>query len=69
MKAIVAEFAPVWSGWASPEKAAVVRPNGSARLKTDSDGPKADIPQLSDGDHGTPPFWTWFIENPRRISA
>ena len=69
MKAIVAEFAPVSSGWASPEKATARRLDGSSQLKTDSERPKADIPQLSDGDHGTPPFWTWFIENPRRISA
>jgi hypothetical protein len=65
MKAIVAEFAPMWSGWAWAEKAAAGRAAESSRLKTDSNGPKADLPQLSDGDHGTPPFWTWFIENPR----
>jgi hypothetical protein len=69
MKTIVVELTPVWSGWASPEKAAAARPNGSSRLKTDSARPQADLPQLSDGDHGTPPFWTWFIENPRRVSA
>jgi hypothetical protein len=68
MKAIVVEFTPVWSGWASPETAAAARLNDSSRLKTDSDRPTAGVPQFSDGDHGTPPFWTWFIENPRRVS-
>lgn len=65
MKAFVAEFMPVWSSWVSPEKAAGERRNG----KTDSNIPKADLPQLSDGDHGTAPFWTWFIENPRGLKT
>jgi hypothetical protein len=69
MKAIVVEFTPVWSGWTSPEKAGAGSSADSSRLKTDSARPQAGLPQLSDGDHGTPPFWTWFIENPRRVSA
>jgi hypothetical protein len=66
MNAIVAGFTPVFSGWTSPEKAVAGLPDGSSQSKTDSDRPEADPPKLSDGDHGTPPFWTWFIENPRR---
>jgi hypothetical protein len=69
MKAIVVEFTPVWSGWASPETAAAGRSDGSSRLKTDSARPQVELAQVSDGDHGTPPYWTWFIENPRRVSA
>jgi hypothetical protein len=67
MKAIVVEFTPVWSGWAPAEKMAVGRPDGTSRLKIDSDRPKTDLPQFSYGGE-TPPFWTWFIENPRRLS-
>jgi hypothetical protein len=65
MKAIVAGFTPALSGWTS-EKAVALLPIGSSRAKTDSDRPKANLPRHSDGDHGTAPFWTWFIENPRR---
>jgi hypothetical protein len=65
MKAVVVEFTPAWSGWASPEKAVAERPNG----KTDWDIPRANLPQLSDDDHGTAPLWTWFIENPRESSV
>jgi hypothetical protein len=69
MKSNVAEFSPVWSGWALPEKTADARPNGSSRLKPDSERPETNLPGHSDGNHGTPPFWTWFIENPRRVGV
>jgi hypothetical protein len=66
MNAIVVELMPGSSGWTSPKKVLPGLSDATSRSKTDSDRPKADLPQLSDGDHGTPPFWTWFIENPRR---
>jgi hypothetical protein len=65
MKAIMMEFMPARSGWVSPEQQVAGRPNGSSWLNTDLDKPKPDLPQLFDGDQGTSPFWTWFIENPR----
>lgn len=66
MKAIAVEFTPVWGGWAPPEKVPTAGPNGNARMKAGSDTPNPNVPQFSDGDYGTPPFWTWFVENPRR---
>jgi hypothetical protein len=65
MKAIAVEFTSARSRWVPPEQAVVDRPHGS-RLKTDFGRPETDLRQLSDGDQRTAPFWTWFIENPRR---
>ena len=35
----------------------------------ESDNTGADLRQTSSRDQATPPFWTWFIENPRRCGA
>jgi hypothetical protein len=33
------------------------------------DNAKADLHQQPEPDQPTPPFWTWFIENPRNSSV
>ena len=40
-------------------------------LPTDggSNHTKASLSTTSEPDQTTPPFWTWFIENPRRYGA
>jgi hypothetical protein len=40
-------------------------------LPTDggSNHTKASLPTTSEPDQTPPPFWTWFIENPRRCDA
>jgi len=69
MKANVVEFSAFFGGWATPEKSAAARLAGISRSKPDSDRPEADLLEHAGGDHGPAPFWTWFIENPRRGSA
>ncbi|HKP93849.1 MAG TPA: hypothetical protein VJS88_08115 [Chthoniobacterales bacterium] len=62
MKAIVVEYVPPW---VPLEKRLSGRPNGDSRFKSHSARPRADLSQHCDGDQGIPPYWTWFIENPR----
>jgi hypothetical protein len=65
MKAMVVVFSPASNGHVSPE----------AALGLNRGGPLEQLPVLTGGnygvrqlkrDQGPQPFWTWFIENPRR---
>lgn len=69
MKAMVVVFSPACNGQEPSEQPIVSRQNGAAKLEVASDRLETDLPRLSDGDQTTPPFWTWFIENPRRSSV
>jgi hypothetical protein len=39
----------------------------AARPVIDLLPPAASSPRISEPDQTTPPFWTWFIQNPRPI--
>jgi hypothetical protein len=68
MKAIVIVFMPSRYGQVSSEQT-TSRDNRAGGLEVVSYGPKTDLPRLSKSDQTTPPFWTWFVENPRRAGV
>ena len=66
MKAIVIVFMPSRYGQVSSEQTAS-RDTSSGALQVVSDEPKTELARLSNSDQTIPPFWTWFVENPRRV--
>jgi hypothetical protein len=69
MKAIVIVFMPARDGEISPTQTTAMQDSSASRLPIDLDqGPKA-FPRLTIPDTTPAPFWTWFIENPRRCNV
>jgi hypothetical protein len=60
MDAIVFVVVPASDSQRLAEQVVDLLPTGGA-----SDRTKASIPATSEPDQTAPPFWTWFIENPR----
>jgi hypothetical protein len=69
MSAIVIVFMPGHDGRLVTEQAAALRAVDSSPQSTDSGNTRSGLGQTSDLDETTPPFWTWFIENPRTSRA
>jgi hypothetical protein len=69
MKAMVVVFSPACNGQEPSEQSIASRHNGAAKLEVASDRPKTDLSRLPNDDQKTPPFWTWFLENPRRVGV
>jgi hypothetical protein len=67
MNAIVIVFTPGHDAQPVTEQVTAARMVGPLPPPaTDSDNTRADRRQTSNRDQTPPPFWTWFIENPRR---
>jgi hypothetical protein len=65
MKAIMIVFRPAPDGQTPP-------PQMPAATASDKPGPLADFDGgrlLSDCNQTPPPFWTWFVENPRPVQS
>jgi hypothetical protein len=69
MSAIVIVSMPAPEGQLVTEQAAALRVVDPLPQSTESDNTRAELPEASNRDQMTPPFWTWFIENPRRCGA
>ena len=69
MKAIVIVFMPARNEEAATEQSLALRSAGTSQLPTNLAHAQDRFPQLPDSNQTTPPFWTWFIENPRHASA
>ena len=65
MNAIVIVFIPSRDAQSLTEQTARPRVIDLLPQSIDSDQPKTVLHQISDRDQTTPPFWTWFVENPR----
>jgi hypothetical protein len=68
MKAIAVVFIPARNGHVSPEAALGLAPSGPLEQRPVVNGGNNGVQPLL-RDQRPPPFWTWFIENPRRRSA
>jgi hypothetical protein len=64
MNAIVFVVMPASDSQRLAEQVVDLLPTGEGSKHT-----KASPSATSAPDHSTPPFWTWFIENPRRCGA
>jgi hypothetical protein len=64
MNAIVFVVMPASDSQRLTEQVVDLLPTGGGSNHT-----KASLPQISEPDQTTPPFWTWFIENPRRCGV
>jgi hypothetical protein len=64
MNAIVFVVMPASDSQRLAEQVVDLLPTGQ-----DSNHTKASLAANSEPDQTTPPFWTWFIENPRRCGA
>jgi hypothetical protein len=68
MNAIVIVLVPTQDGQPLTEQAGVARGLDIWR-SVDQDNGNADVGKTSSRRETTPPFWTWFIENPRSCGA
>jgi hypothetical protein len=68
MKAIAVVFIPARNGYVSPEAALGLTPGEPLEQLSRLNGGNKGVRALQ-RDQGPPPFWTWFIENPRQRSA
>jgi hypothetical protein len=64
MNAIVFVVMPASDSQRLAEQVAELLPTGGGSNDT-----KASLRTTSEPDQTNPPFWTWFIENPRRCGA
>jgi hypothetical protein len=64
MNAIVFVVMPASDSQRLAEQVVDLLPTGGASNHT-----KANVSTTSEVDQTPPPFWTWFIENPRRCDA
>jgi hypothetical protein len=64
MNAIVFVVMPAHDSQRLAEQVVDLLPTGGGSNHT-----KASLPTTSEPDQTTPPFWTWFIENPRRYGG
>jgi hypothetical protein len=64
MNAIVFVVMPASDSQRLAEQVVDLLPTGEGSNHT-----KASPPTTSEPDQTTPPFWTWFIENPRRCGV
>jgi hypothetical protein len=64
MNAIVFVVMPASDSQRLAEQVVDLLPTGEGSNHT-----KASLATTSEPDQTTPPFWTWFIENPRRCGA
>lgn len=69
MKAIVLVFIPPRDVRLLPEEALGVRNLDTGQGNMSWQSAKADLSKTSSSDEVTPPFWTWFVENPRHCGA
>jgi hypothetical protein len=68
MKAIAVVVIAARNGHVSSEAALGLAPSGPLQQMPVLNGEDNGVHPLA-RDQGSPPFWTWFIENPRRRSA
>jgi hypothetical protein len=68
MNAILIVLVPARDGQSLTEQAGAARGLDLWR-SVDQDNGNADGRKASSRKQTTPPFWTWFIENPRRCGA
>jgi|GEM_PF-2055820 len=66
MDAIVIVFIPPRDSRLLPEQALGVRHLETWQGNISWQSAKVDLRKTSSRDDEAPPFWTWFIENPRR---
>jgi hypothetical protein len=64
MNAIVFVVMPASDSQRLAEQVADLLPTGGGSNHT-----KASLPMTPESDQTAAPFWTWFIENPRRCEA
>jgi len=69
MKAIVVVFMPNPNGEASPDQTLVAQERRASSATVVSDPGTRAISRLAIADKAPAPFWTWFIENPRRCNV
>jgi hypothetical protein len=69
MKAIVVVFVPNKNGEASPDKTLVAQGRSASLARVVSGRDPRAVSRLTIADKTPAPFWTWFIENPRRLRA
>jgi hypothetical protein len=69
MNAIVIVLVPTQEGQPSTEQAAVAPGLEVWQCRVDQDNGNAGLGETSSGQQRIPPFWTWFIENPRTCGA
>jgi hypothetical protein len=69
MNAMVIVFIPARNGQPVTEQVSPLRAVDFLPQGTYSDNAKAGLHQSSEREQTTPPFWTWFIENPRPCGA
>jgi hypothetical protein len=69
MNAIVIVLVPTEEGQPLTEQAGSVPGLEVWQWRVDRDGGNADPGDTSSRQQTIPPFWTWFIENPRSCGA
>jgi len=69
MNAIVIVLVPTPEGQPSTEQAGAVPGLEIWQWRVDQDNGNAGLRETSSRQETAPPFWTWFIENPRRCGA
>jgi hypothetical protein len=69
MKAIVIVFMPPRDGEISPAQKTAMQHGTASRSPIDLDRGSKAFPPLTTPDRTPAPFWTWFIENPRRCNV
>jgi hypothetical protein len=69
MNAIVIALVPTQDGQPLTEQAGAVPSLDVWWWRVGQDKGNAGLPKAVDGKETIPPFWTWFIENPRSCGA
>jgi hypothetical protein len=69
MNAIVIVLVPTQDGQPLTEQAGVVPGLDIWQWRVGQDNGNTDLRKTSSRKEVTPPFWTWFIENPRSCGA
>jgi hypothetical protein len=69
MKAIVIVVMPPPDGEMSPAQTTAMQDRTAARSPSDFDRGARGFSRLTIPDRTPAPFWTWFIENPRRCNV
>jgi hypothetical protein len=69
MNAILIVLVPMQEGQPSTEQADTVPGRDIWWWRVGQNNGNADLRKTSSRKEATPPFWTWFIENPRTCGA